>query len=442
MFLFKNVYINTSFLILLLSALLICGAGLFFWKSGFTFKATDLSPVSSIPPITNMRKIFYICGIFTIYLLIDAFITVYSEKIPLAVIFKSYYLYYIYFIILPLFFFVEKSLNDKIISLSIVFLLIPLSILGIFQYAKNSPLVYSGPSGRIFGGELSSPLATYFFGKLRIFSLFNYSMGLAYMLSMGIAICLFVLFIFFKSKFKSVGEDEGKYRGKEGAFSLFIASISAIAIALFLTAGYMTLVRDAYLEIFTDVLFCIIVLTVTSNVKTLKITALIIPFVITFIIYIFAEYYRGSGHINIFNSGSLYMRLKEWVHYSEKFIGAGPLQILFGVGATEERGIGPFNGWGNFLGLKEFTIDNGYLAILIQTGIVGFILWFSYLWLIFDYVLNEFAKKKTAVTLMAAALIFSLFTTNIFDNTFLRSIFVVYLLILSGKNSAENVIIK
>lgn len=322
---------------------------------------------------TVPRGLFLLWWTFSIYLLIDALIFSVRFSYPLDYLLFSYNAYYFFLLILPLIFFANDLLSEKIIVFYLMSVYLPLAILGLAQNVLKDPIlpvVSADGFFRVFSWE--------FYGQVRAFSLFSSAFQLGHYTALigALGIC------FLNSK-------------KDGAKSLGFAFI-----VLVLATGFTTLTRATYLEISMTVVTAWMLLHSKRFISKhlVPLLPLLYGAVGIFVAFILPRWISLiSGQHPLLSNDSLLMRYTSWDVYGNLWMDSDLFTKLFGIGLIQNS---------RFSITEEVLIDNSFLAIIVHIGLLGLVIWLGLMWKAWQYTL-EVAKKQESYLAIAIAAVWS-----------------------------------
>ncbi len=214
-------------------------------------------------------------------------------------------------------------------------------VLSAAQFFTNLPIVATESADHAFQVESYE-----FFGKIRAFSFFGSALqaGIFYCFMGGVAtrFCL--------------------RRGRRN-FGLFLLPLCAFGCY----ATYTRLVMVGFI-------LTIIAVFVMSRKGLAKFSPLLPVLSLGCAVLVVAQGIRtagGAGRNDLANSSSLDERVLNWGVYSKQFLAGTPVDILFGAG------LGPYAPYtmpDRPENAAPVPIDNGYLLILLSTGVCGLVL--------------------------------------------------------------------
>ncbi|WP_141432404.1 hypothetical protein [Bacillus sp. 03113] len=325
----------------------------------------------------NKTKIILIWWIFLLYLFLN-FIRLLSIGYSVSEILIGYNGYYALIFFMPMFFFLEKSISINKISSVLLFLAVPVSVLGIFQYVLKEPLLAtSSPNGSFYVSSFkyimddSGSLQSF-----RAFSLFDSGLSFGFFL----CICLSVVF----SKFLIE---------KGHKFFYFIV------IILFATATYMTLTRNIYICFLLTILSVMLINKKSKVVKYLP----FIHLAIGYAIYYFAPKITMLFSSSLVDNRTLLIRQANWISVKNVWF-KDVWTFLFGSGVYQ-------NGNSSY----NLILDNNYLALGMHIGLVGLLFWFFIMMSIWNYCLKIVRASHNSFNMGITSFLSTFLVTGIYN---------------------------
>jgi hypothetical protein len=330
-----------------------------------------------------------------LYLAVDALFLVVDVHLPLADIVVAYNNYYAYLLIAPMAGFLGEKLSDRwaILFLSIIFIIC--WVVGTAQFTTQHPLLYTES---LEGNFLALSWSGDGIG-IRAFSLF--SSGLAY----GTA-CSLV--------------------GAVGVGMFLKSSQKFLAAALFLTAAfgcYTTFTRNCYIEFSFA---CCAVVCLASQ----RLSRLVRYFPILFLIGSMVIAFRGivadTSDSAVASNVSLLIRAESWQYFLTLYAAAPVAEKIFGLGIIQDSTA------------ALLAVDNVFLAILLNVGLVGLILLFWLHWKMWIRLYTRALTQPSAFTWGVAGF-WSTFLAVYFYNIALAPFALVYIMafIVKPRNAAR-----
>lgn len=356
----------------------------------------------------NDYKIILVWILFFVYLCIHSLIISDTTRFPISSLLFSYNAYYFYLLIIPIYFFVEKTISEKKNIILLMWLFIPLSILGICQFLLNNPILPTESVDNkfmVFAGD--------FYGNVRAFSLF--SSGLEF--GNFVNIVTSIAFSYFLNK---------------KGFNKFIWLLP-ILIGFF--ASYSTLTRNIYLGTMYS---CFSVMVICSAIKRRRYTfAKILPIIFGAFSYYIAVYSLSlaeliSGKHDVMKTLSMEMRFNEWSYYTDHWLHQDLLTAFFGTGIIQNQ---------RFEQFSSILIDNNFLAIGYHIGVIGLALWLILMWLMWKFMLKKTVENPTPLSIGLTGFFSTWIALGIFNVTIFIYPLVFILFMMNGKTKQSNSLI-
>ncbi|GER74414.1 hypothetical protein BpPP18_24810 [Weizmannia acidilactici] len=377
-FLFGDMVISTIIIKFILVIILLCS--IFFSKA-----ATK---------IIVANKLIYIWYLFLLYLVFDLLFLLKNNEFNQLLI--GYNAYYYLILTIPLFLAVQNSISIRRISIILVLLFIPLSILGICQYLLKNPILpVSSPNGKFIVKSIDFVNN----GSMRAFSLFD--SGLAF--GNFLCICLSIFWAYgstWEKKFITI--------------PLFILSFIAI---------YMTLTRNVYLITIFSILTVSLLEKINSRNKkfyqSLPFFYLFIGFIINSILSSI-KIYSGA---TLADTTSLLLRQDLWSQAFKLWI-TDVHSFFFGSGIFQNNNT-----------LDSIVVDNGFLAVILNIGLIGGCIWLLTIYFAWKFMLNILVLNFNYFNLGLCGFFSTVFISNFFNINYNVYIIVLILYILGkGEN--------
>lgn len=286
-------------------------------------------------------NIMMLCWLFATYLLA---VSIYSSNLNyqgIIVTWKGYFLYYFILLVFPFLGFLSGHISNRFLIRALALITLGIAFLGIAQNFMHDLF----DVGRVITKERGSwNLA--FAGELRATSLFAHGLDLGLYLS---AISAILIADFFSPN-RSINR-----------------LLTLAFYAVFAVACYASLTRAAYLAfVFSTIASCVAVLVSRQKISNkywvlLPILFLIISFFIISAKDILAMAYPDNS---LLSSSSLRARQFGNQYYLQNILHQGWETIFLG------------SGWyygSNYWSLVP--IDNGFIAILLNAGVFGLLIW-------------------------------------------------------------------
>ncbi|QYR21033.1 hypothetical protein KZ483_25435 [Paenibacillus sp. sptzw28] len=327
--------------------------------------------------------------LFTSYLVIEIGLLATPTNSHLSIITSILSVYFFVFTI-PLVLYLHGNLKEKQIIRILLSIFVLLAILGTIQFLLKEPLL------PVSSNDLSFTVYSWnFHENVRAFSLFE------------------------------SGYSFGHYIAIAGAVFLLLPmnrSIKLLLMALVLFAGYSTLTRNAYLEIGAVL--------IAAFILSKKINNRAAPYILSFfnalagytvmkLAPVISSKFGGNDIVSIETHTS---RVNEWSYIMEMWLSNDVYTALFGTGLAQ--------------GFGFQYVDNMYLAVGAQFGILGLIS-FGLLFLsMTGYVFREARARMTPLSIAIAAFWTSFPIVSFFNISLPPYLFVFIILMLARKERA------
>ncbi len=289
----------------------------------------------------------------------------------------TFYRFYFFLMTIPLAFALQGTIESRQIQRVLMLLFVPLAALGLIQHFDADPIL---PTAAING--TFQIFAWWFQGDIRAFSLFNSGWSFGHF-------CVFVgtLAIW-------------RYLFSEGVAPSWTALIYLGVAAL---CTYCALTRTVYL-VGLGSLFATIWLERARRTGRFG-GAYWLPPLFALGGFMVARgikdvmRWMGLGNEGIFNSGSLDIRQEAWNTWADVWLGQGLSNALFCAAVTQKDS-------GQFYGESTVLIDNVFIAIGVQIGLVGVLIWMGFMWVLWTFMLRE-AQQRNEPLIWAIAAVWS-----------------------------------
>lgn len=280
-----------------------------------------------------------------IYLLFEAIYFAITKNYSLAYIFYSFETTLYFLLLLPFLYSLKGSAGERRISTMIAWLFVPLCFLGVWQGVANHPILPTLSVDRYF-----QVYSWDFYGHVRAFSFFGSASSFGHFLALVAAMSV-----------AAVSQWKGCQK--------FLATMS---LALVLVATYMTLTRATYVEVSLSIFTAILVTFFKWRGIRLSLLWGVYAGIGLFVAFVAPEIISGlRGTEHLFADASLLIRYEEWAHYGGLWLNHGIATMLFGTGLMQS---------GRFALTQHITIDNVWLSMLVQFGLVGFLIVLGFIW--------------------------------------------------------------
>ena len=333
------------------------------------------------------------------YLLFEAIFFTLSANYSLIYVAYSFESTLYFLLLLPLLYTFKETVDERQIATLITWLFVPLAILGIWQGVTNHPILPTISVDQYF-----QVYSWDFYGRVRAFSLFgsasNFGHFLALVAAMGVA---------------ALGQCKGRRK-----------SLAAIGLVLALVATYMTLTRATYVEVLLAVTTAALI--TFFKWRGIRLSLLWgvyagIGLFVAFVAPAIIAGLRGTDHL--FADASLLIRYEEWAHYGGIWLNHGIATMLFGTGLMQSS---------RFAFTRQIVIDNAWLSLLFQFGLVGFIIVLAFIWQLWKTLVDGLQAHPRSILTIGVVSACSTFPfTSIFGITTLDYILLFMIWLISRK---------
>jgi uncharacterized integral membrane protein len=279
------------------------------------------------------------------YLFFEAVFFTFFANYSLIYIVYSFESTLYFLLLLPLLYAFKETVDERQIATIITWLFVPLVSLGIWQSVTNDPILPTISVDQYF-----QVYSWDFYGRVRAFSLFGSASNFGHYLALVAAMSVAAL-----------GQCNGRRK-----------SLAAIGFVLALVATYMTLTRATYVEVLLAVTTAALV--TFFKWRGIRLSLLWgvyagIGLFVAFVAPAIIAGLRGTDHL--FADASLLIRYEEWAHYSGIWLNHGVATMLLGTGLMQSS---------RFALTQKIVIDNVWLSLLFQFGLVGFLIILAFIW--------------------------------------------------------------
>lgn len=284
----------------------------------------------------------------------------------------TYYRIYFLSLLLPLATALEGSFKPQRMEVLLMIVALPLAGIGLDQYLKNDPVlptVANGNTWQVYAWKLEE--------QVRAFSLFNSGWSFGH----------FMIFVGLIALYRSV------QRRQHWLLALAYLGISAFCV-------YICRTRTAYLVGGAAIVNATLMLWVPPRHRE-RLLALL-PMFWLFVAYMVASGIKSVLHFlgiggdgGVLNSASLDARHESWAQYAEVWFHDWA-NALFGAAVTQKDS-------GQMFGESTVLIDNAFIAIGAQIGLVGLLLWMFMFWRTWRFLLAETLRREDALSLAIAS---------------------------------------
>ena len=333
------------------------------------------------------------------YLLFEAIFFTLSANYSLIYVAYSFESALYFLLLLPLLYTFKETVDERQIATLITWLFVPLAILGIWQSVTNHPILPTISVDQYF-----QVYSWDFYGRVRAFSLFgsasNFGHFLALVAAMGVA---------------ALGQCKGRRK-----------SLAAIGLVLALVATYMTLTRATYVEVLLAVTTAALI--TFFKWRGIRLSLLWgayagIGLFVAFVAPAIIAGLRGTDHL--FADASLLIRYEEWAHYGGIWLNHGMATMLFGTGLMQSS---------RFAFTQQVVIDNVWLSLLFQFGLVGFLIILAFIWQLWKTLMKGLQVHPRSILTIGVISACSTFPfTSIFGITTLDYLLLFMIWLISRK---------
>jgi hypothetical protein len=315
-------------------------------------------------------RLLYLWWAFVTYLLLHALYLLIFQQYSLYYVVYSYNPYYFFTFTLPLLFALRGAVTERFLLVCLMVLFLPLATLGIYQASWSTPLVAT----ESLDGEFTVNVWMLTAEEIRGFSLFNSAFEFGHYIALvaGLAVG-FVL--------------SGRWTTKLVGLAFLI---------LVAVAGYSTFTRAAYIEIAMTVFAAYLLLMFGRGRLAKPLRYLPIAYGLVAALIVFAAPLISVGlssNNTLLSDRTMFLRYSEWSRVIDVVFGDDLLATFFGTGVIQGR-----------INVEEtYVIDNSFLAVWMQCGLVGLLLWLALMWGLWCYILRTTRTHNGCLTVAIAA---------------------------------------
>ena len=276
----------------------------------------------------------------------------------------------------------RSTISSKPAEVTLLFISIPIIILGISQTLLNKPLIPTKSVGGYF-----TVLVWNYYGQVRAFSLFDapayYSTFLIFiggiLLSHTLTKGRFKKRLFYFLLFTIVVFSEIMTLNRAGIFAFMFAMFVVIAIY-----------RNSYGK---------------TNLFLVMVCSLCASIALTFAVPVIS---KAFPYVFAFKDQSMFERYAEWVYWLQAIL-ENPQKLLFGSGLFQDS---------MFRVTKKIIIDNLFLAVMVQFGIIGLAIILFIIYKIWEIMVSHYLYAMAPMSIACIALftvwpIFAMFGTGL-----------------------------
>lgn len=338
-------------------------------------------------------NIMMLCWLFATYLLA---VSIYSSNLnyqSIIVTWKGYFLYYFILLVFPFLGFLSGHISNRFLIRTLALITLGIACLGIAQNFMHDLF----DVGRVITRERGA-WNIGFAGELRATSLFAHGLDLGLFLSMFGAILVANFF------------SDTRYLNRPISFFVYIVC---------LVGCYATLTRAAYIAFVLSSLASVIAMFLKSHKSKvwylLPFIYLAIGVLIVSAKDILAVAYPGS---TLFSSSSLQARQFGNLYYVNNLLHQGWEAFLVG------------NGW--YFGSNYWSlipIDNGYVAIILNAGLIGLAIWLLLTYSIWLWMSKKAFIEKNPIQIGVVSFFSLWLSTGLYNaSSFFQQMILLFLL--------------
>lgn len=342
------------------------------------------------------QRLNYVSGYkYTAFFLIFFFsyifvLLFFRDDIPSSLLGYNSYYYYMFFFLVSLF--VKFSIRARTMELFFQIASIITCLLGLLQFVFEEPLLYLVSND----GTFSIMSHNFFDIGGRIFSFFSSALGFGY----------FLIFSFYLHLYFWLDKSRSALNRTYSFFMLFVI----------LVCVYGTFTRNIYLAFLLS-LIPLFLRSVLSSKKMVLYFPAVIIFIVCFsagFLELFLSFSRDSGQLS---TASLFQRVYFWGQAIDFWLGNhfSIERFFFGVGLIQNEALNP-----------NFIVDNMYLAVAVNVGVIGLFL-FLLIWISFWSTVVNLSFKINSPIINAITITFSSsFIMLLLNNSSMLAYFMVF----------------
>ena len=333
------------------------------------------------------------------YLLFEAIFFTLTTNYSLTYILYSFEATLYFLLLLPFLYPFKEAVEERQISTVITWLFVPLVILGIWQGATNHPILPTISVGHYF-----QVYSWDFYGRVRAFSLFGSASNFGHFLALVAAMSVVAV-----SQWKGLRK-----------------SLAAMCLAMALIATYMTLTRATYVEVLLAVTTATLITFFKWRGVRLSLLWGVYAGIGLFVAFVAPATIAGlRGTDHLFADASLLVRYEEWAHYGGIWLNHGIATMLFGTGLMQSS---------RFAVTRQIVIDNVWLSLLFQFGLVGLIIVLAFIWQLWKTLVDGLQAHPRSILTIGVVSACSTFPfTSIFGITTLDYLLLFMIWLISRK---------
>lgn len=334
-----------------------------------------------------LRPCLLPAGVFACYLAADLAWLIATSRLPLSAILFGINKYFLFFAVLPAAALLKPRISPRQLNFRLMLLLVPCIAMALAQFAMNDPLLPTAAEDNSF--EIP---AVEFFGRTRAFSLFR---GVP---EFGQTLAFFAALL--------IAQLVAKPQRNRLATGLLLLLTTVACLATFR--------RGAYLEYAAAALAAV---AIAGRWRMTR--ALPWIFLTMAIALVGAGALLGSSHAEgMLSSSSLGERLDAWRLALDTWLARPDASILFGTGLSQTSLMGTGLSQIESQQLDYFLVDNGFLAVTVQLGLVGLVLWFWVMHSLWRDMLATAWQTGGSLAIAVSALLSTWMMRDVFDPMF------------------------
>ncbi len=343
----RGVLVNAAFLLLLCTMLLVKGR------------------LPLVPPPIAVTTLAFLA-----YLALEVLFLVARTQASSVALVTDYYRYYFFLLILPLVFLADGALSAERVFGWLLLAFVPLAWLGIQQHFSGETIL---PTKAIDGRFQIFAWDRH--GEVRAFSLFNSGWSFGHFATLVAAMAFFGL--------------------RESPRPVSRRVLCCFVLAAAPVCAYASQTRTVFLVALCTVAAAAMLSWLRSGKATFS-AATLLPVAFGAAAYVVAYGAKplvallGMQDESLMATGSLDARWDAWLTYGGHWVGGSLPEFLFGLGIGQQDS-------GTLYGESTVLIDNMVVAIGVQIGAVGVLLWIAMMWQIWCWVLRRAIQEDTAL---------------------------------------------
>jgi hypothetical protein len=347
------------------------------------------------------QRIVTVGLLFVGYLLFDVVFLHFGQNYKVSDILLGYNTYFALAFLAIMALLVPLKIRSRNLAICLGLLAVACAVIGLGQYVKNAPILPTASSDRHFAVQVFSNNTV-----VNSFSLFDVPKAFA------------LYFVFVCALLVAMGR---RPRRRLIILVLLPASIAMCWIAharAELVALGWALAVSAYLTFWKN----------KGYIRWIPIAAFLSGVIVAFVAYSLSGI---TGTHSIVNTSSFVARILEWKYYVAMLSEVGLSKLLFGMGVVENSSLLATNG--------PVSIDNIYLSVVLDIGVIGLILYLMLAWVLWEEILGKLKAGATNLHVAVAATMSTFFLMGIFSNA--PGLIIAYFLLyaISDSDSTANI---